>query len=94
MSDSTAIKGQAQQQLAVSAVAAQTPRLEAGKYDLWSDLDIYIKVVSTDDLVADVTVDDGYVIYAGNVVPISTDQGDKIEAIAGGAGILHYHRVI
>lgn len=86
-----AIKNNSQSQLSVSGVAAQTPVLtEAGMYDVWSDVDVYLKVGPTAN---DVTTSTGYLLRANTTIPIKADDGDKIGAIAGGAGTLCFHKV-
>lgn len=85
------IKGFSATALSISAVAAQTAALNKGVYEIWADVDCYIKVATTAD---DVTAADGYKLFAGNSVPILIGQGDKIGAITGGASSeLHYHRI-
>ncbi len=86
------LQGNAQGQLSISAVAAQTSAFtEAGYFDLWSDVDVYIKVAPTADNVTTLT---GYLIRANTTYPnIVVLVGDKIGAIAGGSGTLSYHKV-
>lgn len=84
------IEGRRQVTLAVSAAAAQTAVLEEGTYDVWCDVDVWIKV---DEVANDVTTANGYKISAGNTIPVRVPFGRKIGAIAGGAGTLSYHQV-
>lgn len=85
------IKGNSQAQLSVSGVAAQTGALaSAGMYDVWCDVDVYLKVGSVAN---DVTTSTGYLLRANTTIPIKVDDDDKIGAIAGGAGTLRYHKV-
>lgn len=88
--DAINIQGFRQQSFAVSAVAAQGNSLDRGNYDVWSDVDVWIKIGKTVD---DVTASNGYMLYAGNVVSFFIDQGSRIGAIATGAGTLRFHRV-
>lgn len=85
-----AIEGHNKSSLVVSTSAAQTPALQKGIYDVWADVDVWIKVGID---ASNVTSSNGYKIFAGNVVPVQVDSGRKIGAIAGGAGNLSYHRV-
>ena len=84
------IDGFEQRTLAVSAVAAETPVLQEGVYDVWCSVDVFIRVgiVATG-----VTTANGYKITAGNVVAVKVPDGRKLGAIAGGAGTLSFHRV-
>lgn len=85
------IAGRAQATLSVSGTAAQTAALAQGVYDVWCDAEVFIKVGETAD---DVTTSTGYVIQAGNVVPIWVPASNKLGAItAGAAATLRYHRV-
>lgn len=91
--DAVDIAGRAQATLAVSGTAAQTAAaLAQGAYDVWCDgADVYIKVAETAN---DVTTSTGYVIKAGNVVPVWVPANNKLGAItAGAAATLCYHRV-
>ncbi|MBK8871601.1 MAG: hypothetical protein IPN19_11315 [Elusimicrobia bacterium] len=86
------LQGNSQAALSISAVAAQTSAFtEAGYYDLWSDVDAYIKIAPTAN---NVTTGNGYLIRANTTYPnIMVLVGDKIGAIAGGAGTLSFHKV-
>lgn len=85
------IEGNAQGQLSVSGVAAQTATLALGMYDLWSAAECYIKV---DAVANDVTTSTGYILYPNNVVSVFVDEGRKIGAItAGETGTLRYFKV-
>ncbi|TXH47453.1 MAG: hypothetical protein E6Q97_27080 [Desulfurellales bacterium] len=86
------LQGNAQGQLSISGTAAQTSAFtEAGYFDLWCDVDAYVKVAPTAD---NVTTSTGYLIRANTTYPnIMVLVGDKIGAIAGGAGTLRYHKV-
>lgn len=86
------IQGSSQGSLAVSTSAAQTTyKLERGTYDVWCDVDVYIKVNRTSSV--NVTTSTGYVIFAGNVVPVKFVDDAYLGAIAGASGTLRYHRV-
>ena len=86
------LQGNAQAQLSISGAAAQTSAFtENGYFDIWSDVDAYIKVAPTAD---DVTTSTGYLIRANITYPnLVVLVGDKIGAIAGGAGTLSFHKV-
>jgi len=86
------IQGQSAISLSVSGTGAQTPtKLTQGVYDVWSDVDVFIKVSQT--AASDVTTSNGYKIAAGNVVPVQITSDSFLGAIAGGAGTLKYHKV-
>lgn len=88
--DAINIEGSPSTSFAVSATAAQSQPLPMGTYDVYSDVDVFIKV---DETANDVTIAIGYKIFAGNVVPVHVADGRKIGAIAGGAGTLHFQKV-
>jgi len=90
----TTIKGNSQGALSVSGTGAQTSPFAAGAdgvYDLWCDVDVWIKVSQA--TASDVTSGTGYLIRANTTIPVKFDDGDKLGAIAGGAGTLRYHKV-
>lgn len=76
--------------LAVSAVAAQTAALDGGIYDIWCDVNVWLKI---DTVANDVTTSTGYLLRANTTVPFAVSDGEKIGAIAGAAGTLSAHRV-
>lgn len=84
------IEGSPSQNFAVSATAAQSNPLQAGIYDVYCDVDVFIKV---DETANDVTTATGYKIFAGNVVPVNVADGRRIGAIAGAAGTLKFQKV-
>lgn len=85
------LKGNTQGQLSVSAAADHTAAFEtSGLYDVWCDVDVYLKVATTAN---DVTTSTGYLVRANTTIPIVIGAGDKLGAIAGGAGTLRYHKV-
>lgn len=100
-----AIEGRAAAQLAVSAVGAQTAPLEKGTYDVWCDVDVWVKVARYFDLATppvaaatpnraqDVTTLTGYKIFAGNTISLDLNNERCIGAIAGGAGTLNFIRI-
>lgn len=92
VSDAINIRDTAQSQLALSTTAAQTAAIETpGIYDLWCDVNCYVKINSTAN---DVTTSTGYLLLANNVVPFTIGKGDKIGAIvAAGTGTLSYQKV-
>jgi len=86
------LSGNSQGALSVSAAAAETSAFTLrGLYDMWCDVDVYLKVGS--GTVTDVTSENGYLLRANTTVPFIIDENDKIGAIAGGAGTLRYHKV-
>ena len=86
------IQGNSAVSLSVSGTGAQTPtRLTPGIYDVWCDVDVFIKVNQA--LASDVTTSNGYKIVANNVVPVQITSPSFLGAIAGGAGTLRYHKV-
>ena len=86
------LQGNSQGALSISGSAAETSAFtEAGYFDLWSDVDTWIKIAP---VASDVTSGNGYLIRANTTYPnIMVLVGDKIGAIAGGAGTLRYHKV-
>lgn len=92
MVDVINIKGQAQQQIALAAnTAGKSAPLPAGTYDVWAAADIYVRTAPLrqgDTLVAspnraeDVTIANGYQIYANNTVSITVQEGDILGAIS------------
>ena len=86
------LKGNAQGSLSVSSSAAQTPAFsKAGYYDLWSDVDTYIKINTTAN---DVTTSTGYLLFANTLLAnVAIQVGDKIGGITSGSGTLRYHKV-
>jgi hypothetical protein len=90
--NSVNIQGNSAVSLSVSGTGAQTPaRLSPGVYDVWCDVDVFIKVNQV--LASDVTTANGYKIVAGNIVPVQITSDSFLGAIAGGAGTLKYHKV-
>jgi len=86
------LEGNAQGQLSVSGSAAQTSAFtDDGYYDLWCDVDVYIKVGETAN---NVTTSNGYLLRANNTLPnVLVRINNKIGAIAGSSGTLRYHKV-
>lgn len=84
------IQGHEQQTLPVSTSEAATGRIDAGDYDLWADVETYVKIAGD---ASGVTTSNGYVLFAGNAVTFRIERGDQIGAIAIGGGTLSYHRV-
>ena len=87
-----ALQGNQQGSLSISGSAAQTSAFtQEGYYDIWTDVDTYIKIAPVAD---DVTTGTGYLIFANTMIPnVAIFVGDKIGAIAGGSGTLRYHKV-
>ncbi|EPY01391.1 hypothetical protein [Magnetospirillum fulvum] len=88
--DAIDIRGRPAATLAIGTVAAQTPALAAGVYDLSATIDCYLAVAAD---ASGVTMATGYQLYAGNVVPIVVGEQQRIGVIAAAAGALRYHRV-
>lgn len=76
-------------QRSFSAGGQFTSRLAPGVYDVWAATDIYIKVDPTN--AADVTSGTGYLIKAGNVVPVRIVQDSFLGA--AGTGTVYFHKV-
>ena len=90
------IEGSRALTLAVSGTGNATNALPRGTYDVWCDVDCWLRVddtgLSSPDRPQDVTTANGYKIFAGNVVPVEVADGRAIGAIAGAAGTLSYHK--
>ena len=86
-----ALYGRSAATLSVSAVAAQTAPLEAGVYDVWSTVETFISVGPAAS--TGVTAANGYIIRANTIARVFVRTGDRIGAIAGGAGTLTYHQI-
>jgi hypothetical protein len=85
------LKGNSQGQLSVSGTAAQTSAFTVpGMYDVWCDVDVYLKIDTTAN---DVTTSSGYLLRANNTVPFKIDDGDKLGAITASSGTLRFHKV-
>lgn len=90
MPDAINIEGSPSQSLSVSTSAVQSDTLERGIYDVYCDVDVFIKV---DEIANDVTIINGYKIFTGNVVPVNVQNGRRIGAIAGADGTLRFQKV-
>lgn len=91
ISDAVALSGFSQTTVSLSTSAAQSAALTAGIYDVWCDVDCYIKVAATAN---DVTTSTGYLLRAGNTIPLIIPDQQKIGGIvSSGTGTLTYHRV-
>lgn len=91
VSDAIDLYSNSRTDIATSTVAAQSAALTEGLFDVWSDVDCYIKVNPT---ASDVTAANGYLLRANNTVVVFVRPGHKIGAIlAVGTGTLSYHRV-
>lgn len=85
------LQGNSQGNLGVSGSAAQTSAFtEDGYYDIWSDVDVYVKIAPVANTV---TTGNGYLIRANTTIPnVMILKDDRIGAI-GGSGTLRYHKV-
>lgn len=92
VNDPADLEGNAQiTPISVSSTGAQSAALTEGIYDVWCDVDVYLKV---GDTASDVTTSTGYLLVAGNVVPLIVRDQKKIGGIlASGTGTLRAHRV-
>lgn len=86
------LQGNAQGTLSVSGTADHTPSFaKEGYYDIWCDVDVWIKIAPTGN---DVTTSTGYLVRNNTTISnVMIKSGDRIGAIAGGAGTLRYHKV-
>lgn len=93
MRDISNIAGYSQVQISVSTSAAHSTALEAGVYDVWCGVDVFVRIAPTTALADAVTAANGYKIFANTVVALRVARaGDYLGAIAGGAGTLSYHK--
>lgn len=94
--DAIDLVGKSQGSFAVSSAGgAQSGALNEGIYDVWSDVNVYIKVVEVDGTASNVTASTGYLLRAGNTVPLFVRHGGKIGGRTGsGSGTLRYHQVV
>lgn len=60
-------------------IADQSDALPTGTYGIWSDTDIFIKVGK---IVDDVDETNGYPVFAGTVVHVAVQEGEKIGVTA------------
>lgn len=88
--DCVDLEGRAQiTSVAVSAVAAQSAALPEGVYDVWCDVDVFLKV---DPVANNVTTATGYLLRANNTMAVLVRGNSKIGAItASGSGTLRAH---
>ncbi len=86
------LEGNSQGQLSVSGTAAQTSAFASGGYyDLWCDVDVYIKVAATAN---DVTTSTGYLLRANNTLAlVMIGKNSKLGGVALSSGTLRYHKV-
>lgn len=88
------IAGSVQQSVNVSTSAASIGALDPGIYDVWSDVNVYLRCAGSKTDAETVTANNGYIVYAAKVVSIKvTLAGSYLGAIAGGAGKLSIHKV-
>jgi len=97
ITDAVYLQNYSQVNFAISGAGAQSAALTvdtisgAAIYDVWSDVDCYIKIATT---ASNVTTATGYLLRAGNSVAIIVPTDSKIGAItSGAAGTISYHRV-
>lgn len=88
--DAVVIEGSTQGTLALSTTGAETAALREGIYDVWCTADCFIKVGTT---ASDVTTSNGYVLLAGNVIPVLIREDRKLGGVVGtGTATLSYHK--
>ncbi len=91
VSDPVDIEGWSQRTFPISGTANASGSLRGGIYDVWSDVDCFVKV---DEEAKNVTATTGYPLMANNVVPFLVRQGRRIGAVtAGASGVLRFHCV-
>lgn len=91
VSDAISLSGNAKGTVSLSTTADQSAALTGGVYDVWSDVDCYIKVAATAN---NVTTSTGYLLRANNTIPIIVPDQEKLGGIvASGTGTLSYHLV-
>ena len=97
MTDAIWLQGYSRVNFAISGVGAQSAALTtdtlsgAATYDIWADVDCFLKINTTAN---NVTAADGYLLRANNTVTFHVPSASKIGAItSGAAGTLSYHRV-
>lgn len=86
-----ALYGRSAATLSISAVAAQTVPLEAGIYDVWATVETFISIGPSAS--TGLTAANGYIIRVNSTARVYVRTGDRIGAIAGGAGTLSYHQI-
>lgn len=97
------IDGRSQKTFVLSTTGAMSAPVEQGVYDIWSDVDCWIKVADsldrstgnkavTPNRAQDVTTATGYKLYANNVISVEIDENRQLGAVAGGAGNIFFHR--
>lgn len=96
--DAIQLKGKRRQTLPLPANSAQkTSHLENGPYDVYADVDVFVRVARPNrpagERAEDVTTADGYRIFAGNVITLYIEAGDVIGVISAVAGNFEYHRI-
>lgn len=92
VSDSVSLHGKAQATFTLSTTADQGSALLSGIYDVWSDVDCFVKV--SEAASTGLTTSTGYLLRANNTVAMDIPDQKKIGAIvAAGTGNIYYHRV-
>lgn len=100
MEDAINIKNHLQGNIALVAdTANKSAPLPAGKYDIWCDADVFVRiapfrrgdvVTGAPNRAEDVTTSNGYQIYAGNVETFDVQEGDIIGAISASIATVRY----
>lgn len=94
ITDAARINGHSRVDVAISAVATQTGVLTEGIYDVWADVDCWLKMaITANDVTSAAGANTGYMLKANNAVTFDIHGGDRIGVVAGGSGTLSYHRV-
>lgn len=101
--DAINIKNKSQANIALAAnTANKSLPLAAGKYDIWCDADVFIRVApfrrgdvvtASPNRAEDVTTTNGYQIFAGDVATFDIQDGDVIGAISASISTVRFMQV-
>lgn len=95
ITDAVDLESNTQQQISMSQVMNQSPRLDEGVYDVWCDQEAYIGVGPDESGI--LTPATGYKLLAGNIVPLIVRDQSRIAGVLDigvTAGTLCYHRIM
>lgn len=91
LAGAVSLRGHSRVDIAMTTTAAQSAALTRGVYDVWCDVNVFLKV---DPTANNVTAANGYLLRANTTVPFYVNQDSKIGGIlASGTGTLSYHAV-